>query len=150
MEKHDLNLISKKRRIDTTITGDIPNLIGEGSSKVVESVSTTKPFVGSVVYKLYFKGLVSDETTADKKKIVKAGFGVAICDEADNLLYEMKESLNDITTNQEEVEIMALINGLNDSILLGLSNVVICCDDHQIYQMVSVSFPCYLFFFWLV
>lgn len=148
MEKHDLTLISKKRRIDFATTGDIPNLKGEGVSMVAESASASNIFADSLVYRLFFKGLVSDETTTDMEEIVKAGFGIAICDEANTLLYNMKKSLNgDDVINPEEVEIKALICVLNVSIQMELRNVMICCGDYQIFQIVSVIFFfCYFFF----
>ncbi|CAE6000566.1 unnamed protein product [Arabidopsis arenosa] len=137
MEKYDQNLISKKQRIDYATTKDIPNLKGEGCSKVAESAFATKKCANSLVYRLSFKGLVSDETTVDMKGTVTGGFGIAICDETDILLHERKESLNGAMINREEVEIIALITGLKDSIQLEFRNVMICCDDHQIYQIIT-------------
>lgn len=97
-----------------------------------------KNVLSSLVYRLSFKGLVSDETTVDMKGTLTGGFGIAICDETDILLHERKESLNGAMINREEVEIIALITGLKDSIQLEFRNVMICCDDHQIFQIVSV------------
>ncbi|KAL1208179.1 E3 ubiquitin-protein ligase RSL1 [Cardamine amara subsp. amara] len=138
METHDLGFISKKQRIDCSITKDIRNFESEGSSKVIQSASKTTKFVDNIVYKLYFKGLLSDVMAHnDGKKIWKAGFGVAICDEADNLLCEIKESVSDTDLNRKGVEILALTRGLNESINLGIRNILICCDDHQIYQLLT-------------
>nr|BAB08302.1 mutator-like transposase [Arabidopsis thaliana] len=136
MENHVINCISKKRRMDYAVTKDIPNRKGEGSSKVGQSTFETQSCVDNVVYKLYFKGLVSGETATDKKAIVKVGFGVAICDEADNLFYGMNKSLYEAVINREEADILALITGLYESIHRGVKNVVICCDDRQIYQTI--------------
>ncbi|XP_010416891.1 PREDICTED: probable E3 ubiquitin-protein ligase rbrA [Camelina sativa] len=137
MERCDLDSsISKKRRIDSTITEDLSNLKGEGSSKVGESICTKNKFADSTVYRLYFKGLVSDKTTTDNEKMVFAGIGVAICDDADSLLYEMKESV-DATKILSRVEILGAICGINHSIQLGIKKLVIYCDDYRIYQLIN-------------
>ncbi|XP_010439104.1 PREDICTED: uncharacterized protein LOC104722604 [Camelina sativa] len=137
MERHDLDsLISKKQRIDSTITEDIPNLKSEASSKVGESICMTNKFSDSIVYRLYFKGLVSDKTTMDNEKMIFAGIGVAICDDVDNLLFEMKESV-DATKILCQVEILGAICGINHSIQLGIKNVVIYCDHPRIYQLIN-------------
>ncbi|XP_020883106.1 probable E3 ubiquitin-protein ligase rbrA isoform X1 [Arabidopsis lyrata subsp. lyrata] len=130
MERHDQDLSYKKRRLDSTITGDFPNPKGEGSSAVAK-------FVDNVFYRLYFKGLVNDEAVSEGvERTVKAGFGVAICDEKDNLVYQIKESLRDIEISRIGVEIMALIRGLSESFDLGMRRVVIYCDDDWIYQSI--------------
>ncbi|XP_020875616.1 probable E3 ubiquitin-protein ligase rbrA, partial [Arabidopsis lyrata subsp. lyrata] len=136
MDKHDLHSISKKRRINDVVTEDIPNLKGERGSKVVESTFQTTKCADNIVYKLYFKGLVSDETSSDKEMIVKVGFRVAIYDETDNLFHGINKSLNDAVINRKEADILALITGLDESIHCGIKNVVICCDDCQIYQII--------------
>ncbi|OAP07782.1 hypothetical protein AXX17_AT2G21160 [Arabidopsis thaliana] len=130
MERHDQELRYQKRRLNSIITGDSPNPKGEGSSPAAK-------FMDNVVYRLYFKGLVNYEAVADDvEKAVKAGFGVAICDEKDNLLHEIKESLRDIEISRRGVEIMALVRGLSESFDLGMRNVVIYCDDDWIYQSI--------------
>ncbi|XP_023639579.1 ATP-dependent RNA helicase DEAH12, chloroplastic [Capsella rubella] len=118
MERDDINLISKEGCIDSTTTEDTPN-----------SKST-------IVYRLYFKGFVirSNETTA----VVNAGFGVAMCDNMDELVFKIKKTLsNNAEISRKGVEITALIHGLNESLGLGFKNVVIYCDDHRIYQYLS-------------
>lgn len=69
-------MVSKKQR-----TGDFLNAKGE----LVETQSTPAKFVDDVVYRLYFKGLLSDEiAVADGgKRTATAGFGVTICDQKD-------------------------------------------------------------------
>lgn len=67
---------------------------------------------------------------------VAAGFGVAICDQTDKLLFKMKESVSDV----EGVEVRALIRGLSESLDLGIKKVMIYCDDRDLYQNVSVFF----------
>ncbi|KFK22880.1 hypothetical protein AALP_AAs64569U000200 [Arabis alpina] len=115
MERDDVGMISKKRRIDYLVTGDIPNLEGEGSSKVVETQSSKATFVDDdVVYRLYFKGMVSNEIVATQggKMTVMAGFGVAICDQTDKLLFELKEpSACSVSRNAFTVIEVKLLSG---------------------------------------
>lgn len=63
--------------------------------------------------RLYFKGLVSEEIGTGKGKMndVVAGFGVAICDQMDNLFFEMKGQLVGRSANGKGVEIQALTRG---------------------------------------
>ncbi|KAG7637400.1 IBR domain [Arabidopsis thaliana x Arabidopsis arenosa] len=110
MERDDINLTFQKRRIDSATTENSPNPKGDDSSKVVNSAS---PATQS--YRLYFKGLVSDQTLAEGgKRIVNAGFGVAICDNTDEFLFEIKESLSNAEISRKGVEILALIRGLSE------------------------------------
>ncbi|KAG5386675.1 hypothetical protein IGI04_038145 [Brassica rapa subsp. trilocularis] len=132
-ESHCSDLISKRQRLDSYIAGDITNPKGEGSSKLVQ-------FADNVVYRLYFKGLVSDEVAAAEsgERTVTAGFGVAICDVADNLLYEMKESLSGGgEVKRRGVEIRALIHGLSEAFNMGIRHVRIHCDDYPIFQFIN-------------
>ncbi|CAL9247564.1 unnamed protein product [Arabidopsis halleri] len=117
-------MISKKQKVD----GDTPNLEGEGSLKVVETQSAAAKFVENIVYRLYSKGLVSTDNVA-------AGFGVAICDQTDELLFKMKESVSDV----EGVEVRALIRGLSESLDLGIKKVMIYCDDRDLYQNITTG-----------
>ncbi|CAH2064695.1 unnamed protein product, partial [Thlaspi arvense] len=83
-------------------------------------------------YKLYFKGLVREETRGPI-----AGFGVAICkQEDDNLLFQMKGSLHDSAITVLEVELMALKRGLTEAVSLGIPHISICCDHDQIFELV--------------
>ncbi|CAF2049401.1 unnamed protein product [Brassica napus] len=132
-ESHCSDLISKRQRLDSYIAGDITNPKGEGSSKLVQ-------FADNVVYRLYFKGLVSDEVAAAEsgERTVTAGFGVAICDVADNLLYEMKESLSGGgEVKRRGVEIRALIHGLSEAFNMGIRHVRIHSDDYPIFQFIN-------------
>ncbi|KAL0699474.1 hypothetical protein Bca4012_055596 [Brassica carinata] len=63
--------------------------------------------------KLYFKGLVSEEIGTGKGKMndVVAGFGVSICDQRDNLLFETNGQLVGRSANGQGVEIQALTRG---------------------------------------
>ncbi|CAA7046390.1 unnamed protein product [Microthlaspi erraticum] len=135
MERDGVGMVSKKRR-----TGDFPNPKGEGSAKVVvQTQSGPVKFVENAVYRLYFKGLISDEIAAadGEKRTATAGMGVAICDQTDKLLFEMKEAVSDAVTDRKEVELRALIRGLSESLGMGIRNVVVYCKDVEIYQMIT-------------
>lgn len=108
--------------------------VGEGSS--------TGKFSGDVLYRLYFKGLVSEESVTWKGKgkmmaDVAAGLGVAICDQRDGLLFELKGELLGRDANHQGAEVKALTRGLTEASKLGVKHVVIFCDSFPIFQFVS-------------
>ncbi|XP_020882538.1 LOW QUALITY PROTEIN: uncharacterized protein LOC9302452 [Arabidopsis lyrata subsp. lyrata] len=109
-------------------------LVGEGSSRVNAAAGK---FNGNLLYRLYFKGLVSDENGKGKMTDVVAGFGVAICDQRDNLLFEMKGPLMDNGTSRQGAELKALIRGLTEALKLGIKHIVFFCDSFPIFQYVT-------------
>lgn len=111
-------------------------LVGEGSSRVNAAAGN---FNGNVLYRLYFKGLVSEENGKGKMTDVLSGFGIALCDLRDNLLFEMKGPLIDNGMNRQAAELKALIRGLNEALKFGIKHIVICCDYYPIFQYVSLS-----------
>lgn len=113
--------------------------VGEGSSKVN---AVAGKFNGDVLYRLYFKGLVSEEIGKGKMTDVVAGFGVAICDLRDNLLFEMKGPLVNRGTNRQEAEIKALTLGLTEASKLGIKRIAFSCDSFPIFQFVSFRPSC--------
>ncbi|EOA18834.1 hypothetical protein CARUB_v10007454mg, partial [Capsella rubella] len=121
-------------------TDEISNHKGEGDSEVLQSTFAATKFEDNVIYKLYFKGLVSNETVGNSEMVYKVGIGFAICDEADNLLYGINESFNSALIYREEVEMMALITGLNDAFHSGVRNLIICCDDYQTSRILLGSY----------
>ncbi|CAE6075231.1 unnamed protein product [Arabidopsis arenosa] len=82
-------------------------------------------------YSLYFKGLVSEETAE-----LLTGFGVAICDKDDNLLFQMKEQVHNSRVSLLEVELMALKRGLTEAVGLGIDHKLIYCDHYRIFELV--------------
>uniref|UniRef100_M4CE70 RBR-type E3 ubiquitin transferase n=1 Tax=Brassica campestris TaxID=3711 RepID=M4CE70_BRACM len=100
-------------------------------------------FRGDLMYRLYFKGLVSEETGTGKGKgkvsDVAAGFGVAICDQRDALLFESKGQLAGRGANRQGAEIQALTIGLTEAWKLGIKHVSIFCDSFPIFQFVRGS-----------
>lgn len=87
------------------------------------------------MYKLYFKGLVKEETM----ELLLAGFGVAICDQDDNLLFQMKGPIHGSDITVLEAELTALKRGLTEAVRFGHDHISICCDHDQVYDLVSVS-----------
>ncbi|XP_010431010.1 PREDICTED: probable E3 ubiquitin-protein ligase rbrA [Camelina sativa] len=124
MERYEVGFVSKKQRV---------------------TKSSSAKYVDTVVYKLYFKGLVSNDIAADitaehnGKKMAMAGFGVVICNQKDELLFEIKEPVNDAKINIERVEIRALVRGLSEALDLGIKKLVIYCDDSSIYQNIMIG-----------
>ncbi|XP_056864237.1 E3 ubiquitin-protein ligase RSL1-like, partial [Raphanus sativus] len=97
--------------------------------------------ISSEYYRLYFKGLINEETTT-----VLAGFGVAICDKENNLLFQMKGPLHGSAITDLEAELMALRRGLTEAVMgryvLEEDNIVLLMDDVQrIRQQLASSIP---------
>lgn len=116
--------------------------VGEDSSRVN---ATAGKFNGNVMYRLYFKGLVSEENGKGKMTDILGGFGVAICDHRYNLLFEMKGPLIDHGMNRQGAELKALIRGLTEALKLGIKHIAVCCDSYPIFQYVSFRLSCCLF-----
>lgn len=108
------------------------NPFGEGSSK---------NSVVNEVFRVYFKGLVSEELARNSSSKVKfAGIGVAICDSRDQLIFEVKKPVIGGEMSRRDVEFKALIEGLNAAIALDLKRIVFYCDYFPLYQFVSFWF----------
>jgi hypothetical protein len=104
------------------------------------SSSSTTALVDTERFRLYFKGLVSEERIRDMKVTV-AGAGVAICDRRDGLILEARKNLEAFVDGQvvtdEVAELEALIEGLNKALSLNLKRLTFFCDDNGLYQYVS-------------
>ncbi|XP_010429631.1 PREDICTED: probable E3 ubiquitin-protein ligase ARI3 isoform X2 [Camelina sativa] len=83
------------------------------------------------LYRLYFKGLVIEETT-----VTLAGFGVAICGDKDDLVFDMKGPIHDPSITVLEAELIALKCGLKEAVSMQIKDISICCDDDQIFELV--------------
>jgi hypothetical protein len=108
---------------------------GEGSSnlKVVEENDDD-------VFKLYTKGLVSEERVRGQETFL-AGIGVAICDPRESLLWEVRKPLVGNGMSKVRAHAMALIEGLNAALALDLKRITFYCDYFPLYQFVSLSLP---------
>ncbi|XP_061359036.1 E3 ubiquitin-protein ligase RSL1 [Gastrolobium bilobum] len=92
------------------------------------------------VFRVYFKGLVSDESLKGEK-LVLAGIGVAICDPSDNLILEISKPLVGNGTNKVAAEAKALIEAFNAAIFLDLKRVTYCCDSYPLFQFLNGKWP---------
>lgn len=92
-------------------------------------------------YSLYFKGLISEETTESS-----AEFRVAICGYKDGLMFQMKGPIQDPSVTLLEAELIALKCGLTEAVSLGIKHISICCDHNQIFEWVSIPSPTRLYF----
>nr|GEU56649.1 agenet-like domain-containing protein [Tanacetum cinerariifolium] len=100
----------------------------------------------SEVFKVYFKGLlINDHETVEMSF---GGIGVAISDLDDYCVLEVRKQVT-ISRDMEGdmVELLALIEGLNSAVELGIKRVQILCDNHLFYQyckhMVELAEGCY-------
>lgn len=85
------------------------------------SSSSSKALVDSECFRLYFKGLVSEERVRGIMVNV-AGAGVAICDSWDNLILEARKNVeavvNSVGVSGEVAELQALIESLNKALTM--------------------------------
>ncbi|MFS8005276.1 putative ribonuclease H domain, E3 ubiquitin ligase RBR family, ribonuclease H superfamily [Helianthus anomalus] len=117
---------------------DLNRPYGEGSS------SSSKNEDNAEVFRVYFKGLLSDEnvhgSSSLNKAVTMAGIGVAICDSKDEMIFEMKKHLDLIKGDRmsaQSVEGHALIEALKAATALELNRIVfyydnLDCDHHTI------------------
>lgn len=102
------------------------------------------------VFRIYFKGLVSDETVMNVRMSF-GGIGVAIYDSSDSCVSELGFSflLDAVWSGNEGdvVELKALIEAMNAAADLRLKRVDVFCDSESVYQYVSISMFCSLLYF---
>ncbi|KAG2309858.1 hypothetical protein Bca52824_029606 [Brassica carinata] len=89
--------------------------------------------ISSESCRLYFKGLIKEERTT-----VLTGYGVAICDKDNKLLFQMKGSLHNHNSaiTDLEAELMALRRGLTEAVRLGITHISVYCDYQTIFELV--------------
>ncbi|XP_059429208.1 E3 ubiquitin-protein ligase RSL1-like [Corylus avellana] len=108
------------------------------------STSSSAALVETECFRLYFMGLVTEESVRDTK-ITVAGAGVAICDSRDSLIFEVRKNLNALvdvqTVTYEIAELEALIEGLNEALRLDLKRLTFFCDHYNVYQYVTGRAP---------
>ncbi|KAJ7980960.1 RBR-type E3 ubiquitin transferase [Quillaja saponaria] len=115
------------------------------SSSSSSSSSLQNPFLATEVFKLYFKGLVSEEMVKDMKVTV-AAIGIAICDSKDFLIFEVKKPMeaidaDGVVLSEECAELQALIEGLDNAIGLGLKSVTFFCENYLVYNHITGRLP---------
>ena len=103
----------------------------------MKSSSSSKELANSEFFRLYFKGLVSEEMVKGMMVNV-AGARVAICNLRDNLILELRKNLealvNGVVVSSEVAKLHALIEALNKALPLDLKSVTFFCDDYMLYQ----------------
>lgn len=108
---------------------------GDYYNKPYESEKSEK--ISSEDFRVYCKGLVSEEMVRSEKKVL-AGIGVAICDSSGEIVvFKMRKPVVLEEMSAEIAEVKALIEGLNAAVTLGLKRITVFCDDAQIYQFVT-------------
>ncbi|KAG5515446.1 hypothetical protein RHGRI_036486 [Rhododendron griersonianum] len=108
---------------------------GQGSSS--SSSSCSAAVLNAEPLRLYFKGLLREETA--RVKTTSAGVGIAICDMRDDRVLEMRKPLvcgGDIVS-PEAVEVKALILGLEAAVSLGIKRLTVFCADSSLHQYVT-------------
>ncbi|KAI9196318.1 hypothetical protein LWI28_022888 [Acer negundo] len=113
--------------------GNFEKPYGEGTSKSVVDGDDCE-------FRLYFKGLVSQESV-NGKTVEFSGIGVAICGPMDNVIFELKKPLIGDRMNKNAVEIKALIEGLNAALSLELKRVQFFTDYFPLYQFITGRWP---------
>ncbi|KAL7596122.1 hypothetical protein Lser_V15G28290 [Lactuca serriola] len=96
------------------------------------------PSSNEEAFRIYFKGLVSDETVMNFKMRF-AGIGVAICDTSDCCVFELLKPylLGGNEGEDNLIELKALIEALNTAVTLGLKRVNVFCDSNSVYQCLT-------------
>ncbi|KAB1226127.1 putative E3 ubiquitin-protein ligase rbrA [Morella rubra] len=104
------------------------------------SSSSSTALVDTECFRLYFKGLVSEENVRGMKVMV-AGTGVAICDSKDRPILEVKKNLEAFVDGQvvtnEVASLEALIEGLDRALSLDLKRITFFCDHYNVHQYVT-------------
>ncbi|KAI3686910.1 hypothetical protein L1987_80600 [Smallanthus sonchifolius] len=108
-----------------TIETETNHPYGEGSS-------SSKSEDDSEVFRVYFKGLWSEErvyaSSSSYKTVTVAGIGAAICDSTDEIIYELKKPLDLIKGERicrQNVEGQALIEALKGAAAYKLNRILV-------------------------
>lgn len=152
-EYHDADMLSNNdalqdevqldHRLHDLVAGDVINVSDDEweeydwlSYRTSVSALDGNPLFDSEGFRLYFKGLVSEENVGDVTVIV-----VAVFDPRHNLLVEVKKPLETVREREAidpvVAELMALIEGLEAALVLPLERVSFFCDDRTLYRYVS-------------
>lgn len=108
-----------------------PYSLGAGAS------SSSSSAIGGESFRVYCKGLVSEEMIGDTRVMV-GGVGVAICDSTDNLIWEVKKVLGAEESKSPDIaELEALVHGLDEALTFELGRVTFFIDHFKVFQYVS-------------
>lgn len=95
---------------------------------------------GDYFFKVYSKGLVIEELV-NGERVSLSAIGVAICDQMDNLIFELKKPLIKSGLNKSAAETKALIEGLNAALSMELDRVRVFIDCFPLFQFVTGRWP---------
>ncbi|CAH1451998.1 unnamed protein product [Lactuca virosa] len=114
---------------------DVPEAEWIRTGDYIEKPYGLLPSSNEEVFRIYVKGLVSDETVMNVK-MPFAGIGVAICDTSDCCVFELRKPylLGGNEGDGDLVELKALIEALNAAVTLGIKRVHIFCDSNSVYR----------------
>ncbi|KAJ0248291.1 Ribonuclease H domain-containing protein [Hirschfeldia incana] len=88
-------------------------------------------------FRVYCKGLVSEEMIGETRVTV-GGVGVAICDSADNLIWELSKVLGSEESKSPEIaELEAIVRGLDEALTFDLGRVTFFIDDFKLFNYVT-------------
>ncbi|XP_023638605.1 uncharacterized protein LOC17884756 [Capsella rubella] len=108
-----------------------PYTLGAGAS------SSSSSAIGNESFKVYCKGLVSEEMIGDTRVMV-GGVGVALCDSTGNLIWEVKKVLVAEEAKSPEIaELEALVHGLDEALTFDLGRVTFFIDHFKVFQYVT-------------
>ncbi|KAI7737680.1 hypothetical protein M8C21_027849 [Ambrosia artemisiifolia] len=97
------------------------------------------------VFRVYCKGLVSEEMVGRCGRMLFGGVGVAVCDSVDCLVFELGKTVvvdggdggGDGGDGGGDVEVKALIEGLSAAVSVGVKRVRVFCDSNLVYQYLT-------------
>ncbi|KAJ4890523.1 zinc finger (C3HC4-type RING finger) family protein [Raphanus sativus] len=125
---------------DWTKDGDFfhkPYSLGSASSSSSSSSVDKVPAVEGECFRVYCKGLVSEEMIGETRVTV-GGVGVAICDSADNLIWEVSKVLGAEESKSPEIaELEAIVRGLDEALNFDLGSVTFFIDDFKLFNYVT-------------
>ncbi|WZZ56908.1 hypothetical protein YC2023_057015 [Brassica napus] len=92
----------------------------------------------SSTYRLYSKGLVSEEVIKDDTMLV-GGSGLSLCDSNDNSKLETNKALRNrsVLAHPEAPELAAIVQGLKWALKRGVKSIQFFCDDSIILDYVT-------------
>ncbi|CAH8356029.1 unnamed protein product [Eruca vesicaria subsp. sativa] len=94
--------------------------------------------VSVATYRLYTKGLVSEEVIKDDRMLV-GGSGLSLCDSNDNSKLETNKALRNrgVLAHPEAAELAAIFQGLSWALKLGVKSIQFFCEDSIILDYLT-------------
>ncbi|CAH2077281.1 unnamed protein product [Thlaspi arvense] len=134
---NDLNRLLAQEEMDKTKLDldSLENTQPQPRRILGESSTTTH------TYRLYCKGLVSEELVKDDTMLV-GGLGLSLCDSHDNTKLEINKALrNEELSHPEAAALAAIIHGLKWALELGVQSIQFFCDDNILGYVTRKAAP---------